>query len=79
MAIIKTFDFKRLRPFRKSGNQIPRLNGDEERLQQYDPDLKPEEESYVRHYLSYADVLLEKDQTGEDKPFEGERRDDRAA
>lgn len=34
-------------------------------LSQLDPDLRPEEQSYVSHYLGYADVLLNSDEEAE--------------
>lgn len=29
-------------------------------IEEVDPELKPEEQGYVRHYLGYADVMLKK-------------------
>lgn len=60
MGILKSFDIKRLRPFRKSGNNLlPRASAEEEeKIAKLDHDLQPEEEAYVRHYVNYADVLL---------------------
>jgi uridine kinase len=57
MAIIKTFDFKMWKPFAKAGTQA---SGSAEQgvMKGVDTDLKPEEEAYVRHFLHYADVLL---------------------
>lgn len=63
MGILKSFDIKRLRPFRKSGNRMPRTISDEEdKVAKLDHDLQPEEQAYVRHYVNYADVLLDQEQ-----------------
>ena len=63
MGILKSFDIKRLRPFRKSGNRMPRTVPDEEdKIAKLDHDLQPDEQAYVRHYVKYADVLLDKEQ-----------------
>lgn len=59
MGIIKPFDIKRLRPFRKGGAQLPDPEHVEEKMRGVDSDLKPDEQNYVRHYLGYADVLLD--------------------
>jgi hypothetical protein len=65
MGDIKSFDIKNLLPFHKSGNQVPRsISGKEEEINALDPDLKPEEVAYVRHYLAYADRLLDNSETG---------------
>lgn len=59
MGILKSFDIKRLRPFRKSGNNLTRASAEEEeKIAKLDHDLQPEEQAYVRHYVNYADVLL---------------------
>lgn len=59
MGILKSFDIKRLRPFRKSGANLPQSSAEEEeKIARLDHDLQPEEEAYVRHYVNYADVLL---------------------
>jgi hypothetical protein len=58
MGILKSFDIKRLRPFRKNGGRLPGPAAEDERLKMLDPDLRPEEQSYVRHFLGFADVLL---------------------
>lgn len=63
MGILKSFDIKRLRPFRKSGDRMPRTGPDEEdKIAKLDHDLQPEEQAYVRHYVKYADVLLDQEQ-----------------
>lgn len=59
MGILKSFDIKRLRPFRKSGNNLPPSSAEEEeKIAKLDHDLQPEEEAYVRHYVNYADLML---------------------
>jgi hypothetical protein len=61
-AIVKHLDSKNLVPFRKRNNGF-RLVGtsseeEEQMVQEVDPKLRPDEHSYVRHYLSRADTLL---------------------
>jgi hypothetical protein len=49
-------------PFKKRRDvyDIPGVaRGEDQRLlDQVDPDLSPEEQSFIRHYLGYADTLL---------------------
>jgi hypothetical protein len=49
-------------PFKKRRDayDIPGMaRGEDQRLiDQVDPDLSPEEQSFIRHYLGYADTLL---------------------
>jgi hypothetical protein len=49
-------------PFKKNGTgyRLPGGARDEEEhlTGQVDPDLSPEEQGFVRHYLAYADTLL---------------------
>lgn len=54
----KPFEIRGLRPYRAGGNVLPAVRGKEESITAIDPDLTPEEEVYVRHYLIYADILL---------------------
>jgi hypothetical protein len=52
---------KNLVPFRKRHGRykIPGMTPEHEVLMdRVDPDLSPEEQSYVRHYLGYADALI---------------------
>jgi hypothetical protein len=52
---------KNLVPFKKRVGRykIPGMTSEDEILMdQVDPDLSPEEQSYVRHYLGYADALI---------------------
>jgi hypothetical protein len=56
----KYFDIKHLLPFHTPGKGVPRsVSGEEEKIAKLDPDLNPEELSYIRHYLGYADILLD--------------------
>lgn len=57
MGIIK--DIGRLKPFHRNNPDMPKPAPErEDRIADLDPDLKPEEQSYVNHYVSYADILL---------------------
>jgi hypothetical protein len=58
MGIIKTFDTKKLPVYRKRGTHLPGVSEKQDNINAVDPDLRPEEQAYVRHYLGYADVLL---------------------
>ncbi len=58
MGKFKLFDIKHLKPFRKLGDPLPSSAAEDRQLRGVDPDLQPEEERYIRHYLNYADVLL---------------------
>ena len=60
MGVLKSFDIKRLRPFRKSADHLTESPGEEAQMKGVDPDLKPEELSYVRHFLGFADIFLER-------------------
>jgi hypothetical protein len=54
---------KNLVPFKKRHDRykIPGMTSkDEVLMDRVDPDLSPEEQSYVRHYLGYADALIRK-------------------
>lgn len=58
---------KNLVPFKKRHGRykIPGMTSENEILMdRVDPDLSPEEQSYVRHYLGYADALIK---SAEDK------------
>lgn len=52
-----------LMPFKKrrNGYHLPGGMGEEEEhlVDLVDPDLSPEEQGFVRHYLAYADVFLQ--------------------
>ncbi len=81
---------KNLLPFRKKRNGF-RLPGaateeEEQMVEEVDPKLRPDEQGFVRHYLGYADVLLNSPAPPErsnlgliltDKAIEQEPRDDR--
>jgi hypothetical protein len=52
---------KNLVPFKKRHGRynIPGMTSENQVLiDRVDPDLSPEEQSYVRHYLGYADALM---------------------
>jgi hypothetical protein len=55
-------DSKSLMPFkrRRNGYHLPGLTKEieEQVIDAVDPELRPEEQGYVRHYLGYADVML---------------------
>ncbi|HLJ29442.1 MAG TPA: hypothetical protein VKY85_22225 [Candidatus Angelobacter sp.] len=72
MARIWPFDIKRLKQFHRHGNQMPKPAPEEaDKISDLDPDLKPDEQMYVGHYLAYADVLLNdlKNQGAGDQPL----------
>src|SRR5215472_5045825 len=59
MGIIKSFDIRRLKPFHRPDESLPTPAPEkQDAIAELDPDLKPEEQAYVGHYLRYADVLL---------------------
>ena len=59
MGIIKPSDIGRLKPFHRNNPDMPKPAPErEDKIADLDPDLKPEEQSYVNHYVSYADILL---------------------
>jgi hypothetical protein len=65
-------DSTKLIPFkrrRKNGYHLPGLAKEEEEqvIDEVDPELRPEEQGYVRHFLSYADVLLRKAAVEDDR------------
>jgi len=67
MGIIRSFDIRRLSPFHREGDRLPKAGPERsDELASLDPDLRPDEQSYVNHYLSYADVLLKQSQEGKD-------------
>lgn len=56
-------DSTKLMPFkrrRQNGYHLPGLAREQEEqvIDEVDPELRPEEQGYVRHFLAYADVLL---------------------
>src|SRR5215472_6041736 len=59
MGIIKSFDIRRLKPFHRPDESLPTPAPEkQDAIAELDPDLKPEEQAYVSHYIGYADVLL---------------------
>jgi hypothetical protein len=61
-GIVEHLDSKNLVPFkrRRNGYHLPGLTKEKEEqvIDEVDPELRPEEQGYVRHYLGYADVML---------------------
>jgi len=61
-------DSKNLVPFKKRSNgyHLPKLTkeAEEQVIDEVDPELRPEEQGYVRHYLGYADVMLKSADAG---------------
>lgn len=71
MGNIKSFDIKNLLPFHKPGKGVPEsIRGPEEQVTDLDPNLSPEEQVYVAHYLGYADVFLGSTAAPKEKPVE---------
>ncbi len=68
MGIIKSFDIKNLLPFHKPGKGVPESIGKEDKIAELDPNLSPEEQVYVAHYLGYADILLAAAPVPEEEP-----------
>lgn len=66
-AVVDHLDSKNLVPFKKrrNGYHLPGLTKEveEQVIDEVDPELRPEEQGYVRHYLGYADVLLKNAET----------------
>ncbi|HEY6351274.1 MAG TPA: hypothetical protein VI636_17865 [Candidatus Angelobacter sp.] len=68
---IKAFDIRQLRPFHRENAHLPAPTTEEEdKIAELDPNLKPEEHSYVNHYIHYADVLLNQDEDKEREPVQ---------
>jgi hypothetical protein len=66
-------DSTNLMPFKRrrhSGFHLPGLAKEEEEkiIDEVDPELRPEEQGYVRHYLNYADILLKNTRGAEEGP-----------
>jgi hypothetical protein len=91
-------DSKNLIPFkrRRNGYHLPELQkeSEEQVIDEVDPELRPEEQGFVRHFLGYADVFLNhasttpeeelsEKESSESKPANllrmGRRRNDEAA
>ncbi len=55
-------DSTNLVPFKRRRNEyhLPGLQkeAEEQVIDEVDPELRPEEQGFVRHYLAYADLLL---------------------
>lgn len=61
---MRHLDSTKLVPFKKRDDtyHLPGLakEAEEQIIDQVDPELRPEEQGFVRHLLAYADVLLKK-------------------
>ena len=87
-GLVDHLDSKNFVPFKKRRHtyNLPVLTkrAEEQVIDEVDPDLRPEEQGFVRHYLAYADVMLknsesdesdesdEKEKIGEEQPEEKE-------
>ena len=70
MGVIKFFDIRQLKPFHRRGDRLPQPAPEKEDLiAELDPNLTPEEQAYVNHYVGYADVLLNESEE-EDAPVQ---------
>ena len=62
--MVDHLDSTNLVPFKKrrNGYHLPGLQkeAEEQVVDEVDPELRPEEQGFVRHFLSYADILLRK-------------------
>jgi hypothetical protein len=60
--MVDHLDSKNLVPFKRrhNGYHLPRLQkeAEDQVIDEVDPELRPEEQGFVRHFLGYADVLL---------------------
>jgi hypothetical protein len=60
--MVDHLDSKNLVPFKKrrNGYHLPGLQkeAEDQVIDEVDPELRPEEQGFVRHFLGYADVLL---------------------
>lgn len=71
MAVIPSFDIKRLKPFHAESDVMRQFAPEKiDELFDLDPNLRPDEESYVNHYLKYADVLLHETNVTKMPPIE---------
>lgn len=74
--IVDHLDSKNLIPFkrRRNGYHLPELakEAEEQVIDEVDPELRADEQGYVRHYLAYADVLLKNSKP--QKALEDEQR-----
>jgi len=60
--MVDHLDSKNLVPFKRRRNayHLPGLQkeAEEQLIDEVDPELRPEEQGFVRHFLGYADVFL---------------------
>jgi hypothetical protein len=82
-GIVDHLDSKNLVPFkrRRNGYHLPALKKEEEAqvIDEVDPELRPEEQGYVRHYLNYADVMLKNSDAEEEQPAAPEQASEEPA
>jgi hypothetical protein len=68
-VMVNHLDSTKLVPFKKrrNGYHLPGLakEYEEQIIDQVDPELRPDEQGYVRHYLAYADIMLRKAESGQ--------------
>lgn len=70
MGLKQVFDIRQLKPFHRRAEGMPRPAPEKaDEIAELDPGLLPEEQSYVNHYLGYADILLHE----EESPTESRR------
>jgi hypothetical protein len=59
MGVRRSFEIKRLKPYHREAERMPMPAPEKtDEISELDPNLRPEEQSYVNHYLGYADILL---------------------
>jgi hypothetical protein len=63
---LETKHFEPFKKRRRDGYHLPNLGKEqaEQIVNDVDPELRPEEQGYVRHYLGYADILLKQTEEG---------------
>jgi hypothetical protein len=59
MRIKRVFDIRKLKPFHRELEAMPKPAPEQaDELSKLDHDLRPDELAYVKHYVGYADILL---------------------
>ena len=64
---------KNFEPFKKRGDNgyhLPKLGKEQDMqiINDVDPELRPEEQGYVRHFLAYADIMLKHTEAPPEQP-----------
>jgi hypothetical protein len=64
---------KHFEPFKKrhhNGYHLPNMAREQEEqiIDDVDPELRPEEQGYVRHFLAYADIMLKHTEAPPEQP-----------